>query len=61
MKGLKKQIGSAPPANLSSTTTTGGSLALSLAPAYINKVEIVYGNAEKVSLWFVSRAIDIDL
>lgn len=50
MKGIKKQIGSAPPADLSATKALNGSLALNLAPGHINKLEIVYGNTEKVGV-----------
>lgn len=50
MKGIKKQIGTSPPADLSSTKALSGGLALSLTPGYINRLEIVYGSTEKVSL-----------
>lgn len=43
-KGIKKQVGTAPPVDLS---RVGNGSALSLAPGVVNKVEVVYVNSEK--------------
>lgn len=48
LKGIKKQIGTAAPADLSSVKAGGGALALSLGPNQVNRIEINYSNTDKV-------------